>query len=77
MRLVINITLKTKNSGRQVKVLVDLGVKVNYVKRRLTLEIDILLLNKGVILLILLDRKRIYLYRDYVFIIAAKDLLRD
>jgi hypothetical protein len=47
------------------------------VKKRLTLEIDILLLNKGVILLVLLDRKRIYLYRDYVFKIAAKDLLRD
>jgi hypothetical protein len=56
---------------------VDLGVEVNYVKRRLTLEIDILLLDKGVILLVLLDRKRIYLYRDYVFIIATKDLLRD
>jgi hypothetical protein len=47
------------------------------VKRRLTLEIDILLLNKGVISLILLDRKRIYLYRDYVFIIVTKDLLKD
>ena len=46
-------------------------------KRRLTLEIDILLLNKGVILLILLDRKRIYLYRDYIFKVAAKDSLRD
>ena len=46
-------------------------------KRRLTLEIDILLLNKGVTLLVLLDRKRIYLYRDYVFKVATKDLLRD
>ena len=46
-------------------------------KRRLTLEIDILLLNKGVILLVLLDGKRIYLYRDYVFKVATKDLLRD
>jgi hypothetical protein len=47
------------------------------VKRRLTLEIDILLLNKGVILLVLLDGKRIYLYRDYIFKVAAKDSLRD
>jgi hypothetical protein len=47
------------------------------VKRRLTLEIDILLLNKGVILLVLLDRKRIYLYRDYIFKVATKDSLRD
>jgi hypothetical protein len=47
------------------------------VKRRLTLEIDILLLNKGIILLVLLDRKRIYLYRDYIFKVAAKDSLRD
>ena len=46
-------------------------------KRRLTLKINILLLNKRVILLILLDRKRIYLYRDYIFIIATKDSLRD
>ena len=46
-------------------------------KRRLTLEINILLLNKGVTLLVLLDRKRIYLYRDYVFKVAIKDLLRD
>jgi hypothetical protein len=47
------------------------------VKRRLTLEINILLLNKGVILLVLLNRKRIYLYRDYIFKITTKDLLRD
>jgi hypothetical protein len=47
------------------------------VKRRLTLKINILLLNKGVILLVLLDKKRIYLYKDYVFIIATKDLLKD
>ena len=46
-------------------------------KRRLTLEIDILLLNKGVILLVLLDRKRIYLYRDYIFKVVIKDSLRD
>ena len=46
-------------------------------RRRLTLEINILLLNKGIILLVLLNRKRIYLYRDYVFIIATKDLLKD
>jgi hypothetical protein len=47
------------------------------VKRRLALEIDILLLNKGVTLLVLLDRKRIYLYRDYIFKVVTKDLLRD
>jgi hypothetical protein len=47
------------------------------VKRRLTLEIDILLLNEGVILLVLLNRKRIYLYRDYIFKVVIKDLLRD
>jgi hypothetical protein len=47
------------------------------VKRRLTLKIDILLLNKGVILLVLLDRKRIYLYRDYIFKVVTKDSLRD
>jgi hypothetical protein len=47
------------------------------VKRRLTLEINILLLNKGVILLVLLDKKRIYLYRDYIFKVAIKDSLRD
>ena len=46
-------------------------------KRRLTLEINILLLNKEVILLVLLDRKRIYLYKDYIFIIVIKDSLRD
>jgi hypothetical protein len=56
---------------------VDLGAEVNYIKRRLTLEINILLLDKGVILLVLLDGKRIYLYKDYIFIIAAKDSLRD
>jgi len=46
-------------------------------KRRLTLEINILLLNKGVTLLVLLDRKRIYLYRDYIFKVVIKDSLRD
>jgi hypothetical protein len=38
---------------------------------------DILLLNEGVILLVLLNRKRIYLYRDYIFKVVVKDLLRD
>ena len=46
-------------------------------KRRLTLEINILLLNKGVILLILLNKKRIYLYKDYIFKVIIKDLLKD
>jgi hypothetical protein len=58
-------------------VLVDLGVEANYVKRRLTLKINVLLLNEGVILLVSLDGKRIYLYRDYIFKVAAKDSLRD
>jgi hypothetical protein len=56
---------------------VDLEVEVNCVKRRLTLEINILLLNKGVTLLVSLDGKRIYLYRDYIFKVATKDLLKD
>jgi len=47
------------------------------VKRRLTLEIDILLLNKGATLLVSLDGKRIYSYRDYIFKVATKDSLRD
>ena len=46
-------------------------------KKRLTLEINILLLNEGVTLLVSLDGKRIYLYRDYIFKVATKDSLRD
>jgi hypothetical protein len=58
-------------------VLIDLGIEVNYIKRRLNLEINILLLNKGVTLLVLLDRKKIYLYKDYIFKVVTKDSLRD
>jgi len=41
------------------------------------LEMDILLLNKGVTLLVSLDGKRIYSYGDYIFKVATEDLLRD
>jgi hypothetical protein len=55
MRIVIKVTIKTKKGGYRVRVLVDLGIEVNYIKRRLALEIGIPI-TLGVTPLIVLDK---------------------
>ena len=43
-RIVIKITLKVRKEERRVKALVDSGAKANYIKRRLVIEINILVI---------------------------------
>jgi hypothetical protein len=52
---VIKVTIKTKKRGRKVRVLVDSGIEVNYVKRKLALEISILIILR-VTPLVVLDK---------------------
>jgi len=54
-RIVINIIIRIKKRGYRVRVLVDLGIKVNYIKRRLALEISIIVILE-VTPLVILDR---------------------
>jgi hypothetical protein len=57
-----------------VRALVDSGAKVNYLKRRLIIEINALVVIKGITPLVLLDGKRIYSYIDYIIIVITKDI---
>ena len=73
-RIVIKVTIKTRKSGRRIRVLVNSGIEANYIKRRLALDISILLILK-VIPLTLLERRRIHLYRDYILEVITKNIL--
>jgi hypothetical protein len=73
-RIVIKITIKTRKGKRRIRVLVNSGTEANYIKRRLALDISILLILR-VIPLTLLKEKKIYLYRDYVLGIITKNTL--
>ena len=73
-RIVIKVIIKIKKDKKRIKVLVNLGIKANYIKKRLALDISIILILR-VILLILLERKRIYLYRDYILGITIENIL--
>ena len=73
IRIVINIILKVGKEERRVKALVDSGVEANYIKRRLAIEINILVIKRETTLLVFLKGKRIYSYIDYILIITAKD----
>jgi hypothetical protein len=53
-----------------------LSIKANYIKRKLVLDIGIILILK-VTLLFLLEEKRIYLYRDYILGIITKNILEN
>jgi hypothetical protein len=55
MRIVIKVTIKIKKRRYRVRVLVDLGIEVNYIKRKLALEIGIILI-LGVTPLVVLDK---------------------
>jgi hypothetical protein len=54
--------------------LIDSNTEANYIKRRLALDIGIILILR-VTLLFLLEKKRIHLYRDYILGITTKDIL--
>jgi hypothetical protein len=53
-----------------------LDIEANYIKRKLVLDIGILLILK-VIPLTLLEEKRIHLYKDYILEITIKNILRN
>jgi hypothetical protein len=53
---------------------VDSRAKVNYLKRKLAIEINALVIIKGSIPLVSLDERRIYSYVDYIIIIIIKDI---
>jgi hypothetical protein len=74
MRIVIKVIIKIKKDKYQIKILVNLNIKTNYIKRKLALNIGILLILK-VISLILLEETRIYLYKNYILGITIKDIL--
>jgi hypothetical protein len=77
MRIIIKIVLKTGIEEYRVRALVDSGAKVNYLKRRLAIEINTLVIGRGTTPLVSLDRKRIYSYIDYIIIIIIKDIEGD
>jgi hypothetical protein len=74
MRIIIKIILKIGIKEYKVRALVNLRAKVNYLKRKLVIEINALVIRKGITLLILLNRKRIYSYINYIIIIITKDI---
>jgi hypothetical protein len=74
IRIVIEVTIKIRKDKYRIRVLVNSGIEANYIKRRLVLDIGIPLILR-VTLLILLERKRIYLYRDYILRITTENIL--
>ena len=74
MRIVIKVVLKTGIEERRVRALVDLGAKVNCLKRRLAMEINAPVVIGGITPLVSLDRKRIYSYMDYIIIVTIKNI---
>jgi hypothetical protein len=74
MRIVIKVIIKTRKGKYKIRVLVNSGIEANYIKRKLALNISILLILK-VTSLILLEKKRIYLYKDYILKIITKNIL--
>jgi uncharacterized membrane protein (DUF373 family) len=51
-----------------------LGIEANYIKRRLALDIGIILILRA-ILLFLPEERRIYLYRDCILGITTENIL--
>ena len=73
-RIVINIILIVGKEEHRVKALVDLGAEANYIKRRLIIEMNILVIKGETTPLVSPKGRRIYSYVDYILIITAKDI---
>jgi hypothetical protein len=56
--------------------LVNSDIEANYIKRRLALDIGIILILR-ITLLFLLEERRIYLYRNYILGITTENILED
>jgi hypothetical protein len=76
MRIIIKIIIKIIKNKYKIRIFINLDIETNYIKKKLALDISILLILK-VISLILLEKKRIYLYKNYVFRITTKDILKN
>jgi hypothetical protein len=74
MRIVIEVTIKIRKDRKKVRILVNLDIEANYIKRRLALDIGIILILRAT-LLSLLKERRIHLYKNYIFGITIKDIL--
>jgi hypothetical protein len=75
-RIIIKVIIKIRKSKYRIKILVNSNIKANYIKRKLVLDIRILLILK-VISFILLEETRIYLYKNYIFKIITKNILEN
>jgi uncharacterized membrane protein (DUF373 family) len=56
--------------------LVNSGIEANYIKKRLALDIGIILILRAT-LLSLPEERRIYLYRNYIFGVITENILGD
>jgi hypothetical protein len=74
--MVIEVTIKTRKDRKRVRVLVNSGIEANYIKRRLALDMSIILILR-VTPLSLLEERRIHLYRDCILGITTEDILGD
>jgi len=75
-RIVIKVTIKIRKDRQRIRVLVNSDIEANYIKRKLALDISILLILR-ITLLFLLEKRRIYLYRDYILGVTTKNILRN
>jgi hypothetical protein len=73
-RIVIEVTIKIRKDKRRVRILVNSNIEANYIKRKLALDMGIILILR-ITLLFLLEEKRIYLYRDYILGITIENIL--
>jgi hypothetical protein len=76
MRIVIKITIKIRKDRKRIRVLVNSGIEANYIKRKLVLDIGIILILR-IIPLFLLEKRKIYLYRNYIFGITTENILEN
>jgi hypothetical protein len=76
IRIIIKITIKIRKDRYRIRVLINSDIEANYIKRKLALDINILLILR-IILLILLEERRIHLYKDYILRIITKNIIRN
>jgi hypothetical protein len=72
--MVIEVIIKIRKGRRRIRILINSDIEANYIKRRLALNIGIILILKAT-LLSLLEEMRIYLYRDCIFGIITENIL--
>jgi hypothetical protein len=75
-RMVIEVTIKIRKGRKRVRVLVDSGIEANCIKKRLALDMGIVLILRATPLS-LPEGRRIHFYRDYILGITTEDILED